>query len=104
MFVHIPKTGGQTIQEFFKMDKINCHPDQESTHLTAKMILDLYPEFLDYFKFSIVRNPLDRFVSEYFFSKRYRPYLLGTEEIEFVNYVNLRNQIYIIYKFNFLSS
>lgn len=83
IFIHIPKTGGQSIHHI-----INTHTEKELvgyssnfielTHLNALKIQELFPnEFNSYFKFSIVRNPYDRIVSEYVFSlkKRYRLYL-----------------------------
>jgi hypothetical protein len=86
IYVHIPKTGGQSISKMLSQAELLCKNENncELEHLTMSMILNrLKPE--SYFKFAIVRHPVDRLVSEYFFSKKYRPYLLNTEHYTFHN-------------------
>ncbi len=75
MFIHVPKTGGTTIENvlsslgpqalFLKQLK----PGLEVTpqHFDADLIKKLVPhEFVD-FSFLIVRHPVDRLVSEFFY-------------------------------------
>ncbi|RPG63777.1 MAG: hypothetical protein CBC02_009815 [Flavobacteriaceae bacterium TMED42] len=76
IFVHIPKTAGSTIEavfarlfsvklhEYIKWNNELNHWDQ---HLTLSEIKDTKVTsnaFTEYFKFSIVRNPWDRIISE----------------------------------------
>ena len=83
LFIHIPKTGGTTIEDFFskkmnvKLDWRKFFPDiiygsckeegLEYTHLTMDQIFNklnlLNISDLD-FIFTVVRNPIKRFISE----------------------------------------
>jgi len=91
LFVHVPKTAGQSIEQFF-MDllKLDWNEDREKlllqanddsrcgteklAHLSASEYVEcghLSPdEFAGIYKFSFVRNPWSRILSEY----RYRNY------------------------------
>jgi hypothetical protein len=92
LYVHIPKTGGQSIEQFF-MDLLNLDWDKDRealllqgnedpacgteklAHLSASEYVDCShlseKEFSGLFRFSFVRNPWSRILSEY----RYRNYL-----------------------------
>ena len=65
IFIHIPKTGGTSIEQVF-YSKSN-KTDVPCKHYTLKMLErgNLVPK--DYFKFSFVRNPWDMTVSQYHF-------------------------------------
>jgi hypothetical protein len=91
LFVHVPKTAGQSVEQFF-MDRMGLdwdadrgevllgdNPDrtrgtQKLAHLSAWEYVDdgfiERDEFDGLFRFSFVRNPFERIVSEY----RYRNY------------------------------
>ncbi len=94
VFVHIPKTAGQSIEQFF----LNLHglswenrsplllrynPDanrgpESLAHLTASEYVECgyltLEEFNKCFKFSFVRNPWERLVSEYRYRQYYKKY------------------------------
>jgi hypothetical protein len=66
IFVHIPKTGGKSVQRFF------------GTHWQDHKDISGYAQELEphifesYHKFAIVRNPWDRVVSDYIYQKKKR--------------------------------
>lgn len=86
IFIHIPKTGGTSIENALGVfgdwkeqntctmfGKINSeelrrlsHPSNFLQHITASTLKKIDRiSFDDYYKFSFVRNPWDRFVSSY---------------------------------------
>lgn len=64
IFIHIPRTGGTTLRHLFGFPLVG-HQCYAKT-LKATMSED---DWKSYFKFTIVRNPWDRTVSMYFYSK-----------------------------------
>lgn len=103
IFVHIPKTAGRSVEMFF-IDKLKLDRENEShrqqllitnnddptkgteklSHLSASEYVQCghisQQDFSDYYKFSFVRNPWARLVSEY----RYRNYLSHKNFKDFV--------------------
>ena len=76
IFIHIPKTAGSSIEHLlrdegkYELDFIGVRNGRSTHHymgIELKMILkELYPT---YYKFSFVRNPYDRLISEYFWCR-----------------------------------
>jgi Sulfotransferase family len=67
IFVHVPKAAGTSIEKRLRQsDK-----DVVGGHTTALAYRKKYPaEFAAYFKFAVVRDPLDRFISAYSYLKQ----------------------------------
>lgn len=92
LFVHIPKTGGSSVERFFGMNQ----PDRlmsgdakhnidgikfASQHLRARDLENLYPDLVKkYYMFTFVRNPYDRVLSEYYYNHKKRNF--NSEEFE----------------------
>jgi hypothetical protein len=77
-FIHIPKTGGSSVEVVFDLQHDEnlwvprfTHKIQECNfapqHFTHALINHFKPNCKDYFSFAIVRNPYDRIISEYFY-------------------------------------
>ena len=89
LFVHIPKTGGGTVKNYFGYTKKNIIGERTyHTHLKdikSNLYLnnDFYNRipFEDYFKFVIFRNPWERILSEFNFRTR-------------THVLNIKNPIY----------
>lgn len=79
IFIHIPKTGGESITSLFNDNNIKI-----GKHATAQQLRAYLDEkaWSEYFKFSFVRNPWDLVVSMYFhlrkplYVEQYRDMLL----------------------------
>lgn len=79
-FVHIPKTGGQSVRAWMKeQDDFNIMPLNDRhidvKHPTYAMMKDYFGEDLGY-TFAIVRNPYDRIVSMYHHLKKVAPQIV----------------------------
>ena len=75
IFVHIPKTGGTSIEKALGIyQNRDCLHGLQRQHFTipelVKKELLTTEEIEAYFKFTVIRNPWDRCVSEYFSSRR----------------------------------
>ena len=77
-FIHIPKTGGSSIEVVFDLQhKDNLFVPSFTNeiqgvkfapqHFTHKLINYFKPECKNYFSFVLVRNPYNRIISEYFY-------------------------------------
>lgn len=66
IFVHIPKTGGMSIQRWL-LDNTDSYVTKASKHHSLKSLEEKYGKFD--FSFTVVRNPWDWCVSWYFFRR-----------------------------------
>lgn len=64
IFIHINKTGGSSIEKVFNYEGIKHERPDQLKELIGE------DKWEDYFKFTIVRNPWDRLVSEFFYRKK----------------------------------
>lgn len=97
IFVHIPKTGGQSIESMFdfKEGKQNffCRIENELktieyTHYTLEMLKKEINVNL-FFSFSFIRNPYERLVSQYFFRPKDGPFFkrLNLKKFSFEDFI-----------------
>ncbi|SLN19880.1 Sulfotransferase family protein [Falsiruegeria litorea R37] len=79
IFVHIPKNGGSTATTLLKRDRFwgrksrQIDPRGEGRETLSEFLEVLGGDAVDYFSFSFVRNPWDRFVSAYHYICQRRP-------------------------------
>jgi len=103
IFIHIPKCGGTSIETAFNGWK-NSYTENffflnhDRQHYFVDEILQEYQDCKDYFKFTFVRNPWKRAVSEYLYvltQKEYIQNLSLDPNISFKDfYVNNLNEKY----------
>lgn len=63
VFVHVPKTGGDSIDKLLREQVGDVRKQQGTRHATYRRILDTEPALADYWSFGVVRNPWARMVS-----------------------------------------
>lgn len=92
LFIHIPKTGGQSITVYLlennnqptnnlnnskfglvNNNNLKLKGPQHYHHMFLKEYEKIY-KLKNYFIFSVVRNPFDRFVSAFYYSNFYKKY------------------------------
>ena len=64
IFMHIMKTGGSSIEKLFNYEGIKHQRPIELINILGQTTWD------SYFKFTFVRNPWDRTISEYFYRRK----------------------------------
>lgn len=87
IFVHIQKTGGESIRAM-----LGAESDDPHKHRTAQELRDLYGEetWASCFKFAFVRNPWDRLVSWWSMIDAMRPNLASGQANVFQRFVLTR--------------
>jgi hypothetical protein len=121
IFIHIPKTSGNSLSLFLKdliNNSITCSKGNgngegikvycEKTKLDIKhqpinYYKNLYGKNINnYFKFTIVRNPYDRILSFYFWKKGEKNQVFNRKE--FINFVNKKNSLQSIHQHQYIDN
>lgn len=72
VFVHVPKTGGTTIERSSLFDDARKHHLVGGHHAIDEMMYNAADRQIDnFFKFSVIRHPCERFISAYNYLKFY---------------------------------
>lgn len=76
-YIHIPKTGGTSVINYFRMPKnldsmFGMDGNRERSHFSQLEIQEIC-DISDYFKFVFIRNPWDRLASEFAWRMAARP-------------------------------
>lgn len=88
IFIHIQRTGGTSIEEWI-CGKDWWGVEKETKHLLASQAKEIYKKYWNsYFKFSIVRNPLDRMVSLTLKHPKHHNLKLSNNKIDVSGYKN----------------
>ncbi|MEM7269076.1 MAG: sulfotransferase family 2 domain-containing protein [Pseudomonadota bacterium] len=95
-FAHIPKAGGTSVEAYLEarfgpLRMMDMRPRGHKssvfttpTHLSAEDVAELLPQRVDY-SFAVVRDPLDRILSEYRYQKR----MTRTSRLSFSTWLRL---------------
>jgi len=98
IFIHIPKCGGTSVENALFTDEekternlftLKGHPKHDLyeqgglQHLSAKKVKEITTDevYNNCYKFSVVRNPIDRLISQYNYTNQF---------IDFYSYLNLK--------------
>lgn len=87
IFVHIPRTAGTSIEQWILgQDQWCANPSEK--HLTAIEAKDIYSEYWShYWKFSMLRNPLERFISMLRFKDHFGVSINAKGELDISGYI-----------------
>lgn len=92
IFIHVPKTGGTSVERLFvkhETDIMLSGVNVQHKHTTASQMRELYPkEWEQYFTFTIVRNPWDWLVSRFFWSHLNESKTIPTSFNQFINTID----------------
>ena len=111
VFIHVPKTGGTSIEHRIDIDihnsdnKFILNGWDENLgkwlhHLTFEEVITSFPHLSDYFYFAFVRNPWDRCISSFFYSqRRQRP--KGSLK-DFLLFHNFKDKSHSISQYDFI--
>lgn len=114
IFIHIPKTGGTSIERALNIDPVNLSVDNLTgflhnfgwlQHCTLQeMELKFNIKLNNFLKFTVIRNPWDRMVSNYFYSKRRdsKKYSTFNEFVFQPKYANQYHQKHDLSQFDFV--
>jgi len=131
IFFHLPKNAGVSISSYliaqeFKLrlkkninyltpyifgKKNNFYISRENkfynfnSHITCFDFFELVSEklFKNYFKFAVVRNPFDRAVSRYEYSKKIEPFFKNFSFEEFLIF-DLKNNLHVLKQYEFCTN
>jgi hypothetical protein len=81
LFIHVPRTGGTTIEHhlgelgtvFFKTSGASTLMRVTAQHFHARDLKTIFPEGLFDYVFMVVRHPVSRILSEYAYERSMRP-------------------------------
>lgn len=74
IFIHIPKTGGNSVNRVLQQYAVIPPRTLLECHIPASVMRSCIRDYNTYFSFSFVRNPFDRLVSLYYFSRKHRAF------------------------------
>jgi len=87
IFIHIQRTGGTSIEHWF-LNHTMWDENPSLKHLTAPQAKLIYKDYWnDYYKFSIIRNPYNRFVSMFKYRNHFCLKLDKNNELNIKNYI-----------------
>ena len=87
IYVHIPRTAGTSIEQWVQgQDQWLANPSEK--HLTAIEAKDIYSQYWShYWKFSMLRNPLQRFISMLKFKDHFGVSINAKGELDISEYI-----------------
>ncbi|GJD74690.1 sulfotransferase family 2 domain-containing protein [Methylobacterium goesingense] len=102
IFIHIPRTAGSSIEQWISgQDWWNVNPSTK--HLVASQAKSIYADYWDdYFKFSVVRDPVSRVLSCLKYAKYFGLSLDSDGNVDFSQYRTLfGNRIILEHDYRF---